>query len=487
MATVRSRAASTHPGVAPGLRLVLLVGAMLVLTLACEDETGDPFGPVEDPATGSVEVATSTTGSGLDPDGYTILIDGEPGPSIGINATSTLTTLTEGEHEVELHGIASNCVATAVNPRTVTVVGGESVTAVFTVSCENPSTSVDIVTLTTAATPLDLDPDGYEIWIDGRRNRTIGIDGTVIVDLTEGPHEIELKDVDAACSVVGTNPTTLTVEAKTGAEARPELRFEVGCAFVLREIVFTRYGSIVLMAADGSSPRPLTDSISATTPVWSPDGSKIAFGPELWCWFECDIRVMSADGGNVVDLTTTGTNDGPAWSPDGSRIAFTSWRSGNDDVYVMDADGSSQVRLTAEPSAEGSPAWSPDGSRIAYVSDWNGNADVYVMNADGSNATRLTFNPRFDGDPAWSPDGSTIAFTSDRNGNADVYVMNPDGSKLIRLTYEPDYEGQPSWSPDGSRIAFLRRGDIYVMDADGSDQTNLTNDPAFDMQPDWRR
>ena len=88
---------------------------------------------------------------------------------------------------------------------------------------------------------------------------------------------------------------------------------------------------------------------------------------------------------------------GPAWSPDGSRIAFTSQRDGNDEIYVMDADGSNQQRLTNDPAQDWWSSWSPDGFCIIFVSKRDRNCDViWVMDVDGSNQQRLTKGPAED-------------------------------------------------------------------------------------------
>ena len=87
----------------------------------------------------------------------------------------------------------------------------------------------------------------------------------------------------------------------------------------------------------------------------------------------------------------------------------------------------------------------PDGSRITFASDRDGKAEIYVMNADGSDQTRLTNNPANDGSPAWSPDGSRIAFTSDRDSNDEIYVMNADGSDQTNLTNNPAWDFSPDW------------------------------------------
>lgn len=138
-----------------------------------------------------------------------------------------------------------------------------------------------------------------------------------------------------------------------------------------------------------------------------------------------------------------------------------------------------------------SPASTDTIGQIAFVSDRDGNSEIYVMNADGSNQTRLTHNQAYDTNPTWSPDGRRIAFVSNRDGNEEIYVMDADGRNQIRLTYTTG-SNSPAWSPDGHRIAFSQYGDsggIYVMDADGTNQTRLFSDSAFALawSPDGRR
>jgi Tol biopolymer transport system component len=231
------------------------------------------------------------------------------------------------------------------------------------------------------------------------------------------------------------------------------------------------------------------------SPVWSPDGTKIAFvktdiSSDRDGYSE--IHVMNADGSNQTRLTKNSIEDkGPNWSPDGSKIVFSS---GND-IYVMIADGSNQIKLTDSPGGNSTPAWSPDGTKIAFSSGRDGNYEIYVMDADGGNQTKLTDNPTDDIGPQWSPDGSKIVFTSGNDIYVNIYVMNADGSNQTRLTNnnKPNSSSEPAWSPDGTKIAFTQRNTsfyahysaIFVIDADGSNQTRLTNNDNESDLPAW--
>ena len=271
-------------------------------------------------------------------------------------------------------------------------------------------------------------------------------------------------------------------------------------SFVSERNVGTRDVDISVANADGSGLRRLTRGPGVDcAPVWSPDGQKIAFqrllvrgeGDKI-VGFDFDVYVINADGSEEQNLTGDALSESPIWSPDGRKIAFRSGPDGNGGVYVMNADGSERRLLARNLNHV---AWSPDGRKILLVRGGAQgppatNAYAVVANADGSGLRTLTRIAAANGALAnWSPDGRKIVFVSARDGNLEIYVVNADGSELRNLTRHPGHDSDPEWSPDGKKIAFTtkREGnfEIYVMNADGSGQHNLTRNPAVNRFPVW--
>src|SRR5215216_2238931 len=297
--------------------------------------------------------------------------------------------------------------------------------------------------------------------------------------------------------------------------------------------------SIWSMNPDGSSPTRLTDDKSRTeklpdfspvydgSPVWSPDGTKIAFISNRDYLFS--LYVMNADGSNARLLANEPLEPAePAWSPDGGKIAFTAGVRGTigmsksfADIYVLNVEGSGLTQLTRDSGVNGSPSWSPDGKQIVFASnrDADGESRIWIMNVDGSNQRILPNSQNangtgfYGGQPAWSPDGTKILFTAyqacgDRAA-VSIYVTNLDGTNSRILTNDPNTCGwysSPKWSPDGTRIlaGFSLKTEttlepapqIVVMNADGSNQINISNRGKYvfnsglatfsDGQADWQ-
>jgi Tol biopolymer transport system component len=255
------------------------------------------------------------------------------------------------------------------------------------------------------------------------------------------------------------------------------------------KIVFERNGHIFVMNGDGANQTQLTTSAVDYQPVWSPDGTKIAFVSNRTPPYP-NIYVMNANGSNPVRVGTNGNGGGnhdPAWSPDGTKIVFVRDIDPSSKIYVMNANGSNPVRLTNTEAREYDPAWSPAGGQIAFVSRVADpvHIGIYVIDTDGSNPTDLTPTTIEATNPAWSPDGTKILFRKEDS----VYVMNRNGSQQTRLT-SSFYDRSPTWSPDCTKIAFCRGfyndADIFVMDANGTNRVNITNHLGSET-PDWQR
>ena len=175
------------------------------------------------------------------------------------------------------------------------------------------------------------------------------------------------------------------------------------------------------------------------------------------------------------------------YASDAPYIAFSSKRSGNYDIYIMDIKGKNLQNLTNSPTHEFQPTFSPDGQRMAYVSSrHDGYLEIYVMNLSTKVSHRLTNHPKHDANPAWSPDGRWIAFDSNRTGRYHIYKIEPDGENLQQLTHEGWDNYNAAWSPDSQFIAFGSfRSGIYIMDADGENPRRLPNQPRRGQVPSW--
>ena len=232
------------------------------------------------------------------------------------------------------------------------------------------------------------------------------------------------------------------------------------------------YYDIFVAPADGSGPVRLTYLENAGNPAWSPDGASITFVNDY-------LYTIGADGTGLRRLSDLVRAEAPVWSPDGRKIVFkvdtvTRW-----DLYVVNRDGSGLRRLTDD--ADEFPAWpsfSPDGTRIVYATNRDPACTaydcytLYVMDADGTHERKLTEGPVFYA--TWAPDGSRIAFSSSRGYEFDVYTIAPDGTGEQRLTYTAASESPPQWSPDSTQLVFTRNNSVYVMNRDGTGERFLT-------------
>lgn len=216
-----------------------------------------------------------------------------------------------------------------------------------------------------------------------------------------------------------------------------------------------------------------------------------------------DLYSIDVQRGTLVRLTDNSANDiSPTFISSTSQIGFVSDRSSSWNLYVMDTSGTNVMAITNNKDkamALDYPSWSPDGKLIgsSLVENCERPAtncyfDIYVMKADGTNLKNLTNTPapKSEWVPVWSPDGQRVAFASDRDGDSEVYIMDNDGSDLVQLTKNNGYDGHPRWSPDGNKLVFDtdRDGpdwDIYIMDADGRNPTSVTTNFTTDFSVSW--
>lgn len=204
-------------------------------------------------------------------------------------------------------------------------------------------------------------------------------------------------------------------------------------------------------------------------PRFSLQTTKIVYACFVDGLYQDEICLMNADGTNRVQLTSMrGTDYYPSLSPDGQTIVFSSQRGNNNfDIYAMTIEGNDIRQLTDTDADEYAPEISPDGSQIVYTHADEHRQSIWVMNADGTNPHRVSFGDYNDIDPSWSPTGAEISFTSNRAGANEVFIMNSDGSNVRQVTTGVSNGGRNDWSPDGKWITFYAgpgdRKEIYIV------------------------
>jgi TolB protein len=199
------------------------------------------------------------------------------------------------------------------------------------------------------------------------------------------------------------------------------------------------------------------------------------------------LQIADADGqGAVTALSSTEPIISPVWSPDGSKLAYVSFEKKKPVIYVHAlATGQRQVVANFKGS-NSAPAWSPDSRKLAVVLSKDGNSQIYAVNADGTGVQRLSQSSGIDTEPRYSSDGASIYFTSDRGGSPQIYRMSANGGEAQRVTFEGSYNVSPRPSADGKSLAFISRRDgrfqLAVMDL-ASKQVQILTDSTKDESP----
>lgn len=225
----------------------------------------------------------------------------------------------------------------------------------------------------------------------------------------------------------------------------------------------SRQGVFVLNS-DGTVLSQIAETMTRedSFPSLSPDETSVVFGGK-----DADIYLTDIENKILINLTYHPSFDRhPIWSPDGTKIAFESNRSGSFDLFIMDADGSNVLNILNTSDDESLGGWSPDGNRIIFTSlvilpgqegvPLSPSYSIRLVDLISGGVTTV-FDESQGGiskpdAPTFSPDGSKIAFQGIVNGQIAIYVIDIDGTDLRRITGDNYQSGYPVWSPDGETI-----------------------------------
>jgi hypothetical protein len=482
-------------------RQPLLVLAFLASWVACG---GDDL---VTPTTGELTVTVSTTGEDPDPDGYTLNLDGQPWTSIESNGTGTFT-VDEGDHTVELGGIAANCSVGGGRTRGVRVLADQDQSISFEVTCVSTAGGVKVTTTTTGPQP---DDDGYTVDLDASDPQAVGINAEVaFTGLTTGEHVVELQGVADNCTVAGDNPRGVTVVAGELAETV----FEVTCVatfggitvststtgpgtdgdgytarvddgeeqpiglngnFAFAEVVagthtVTLGGVAANCTVEGDNPRtvevPVGDPVAVAFRVSCTSGvqqwTTMTSGtnadlPDVWGTSATDMFVVGElpvdRNGDVASVILH--FDGATWAPQFTQVDLMLrgvWGSATNDVYAVGFDFAGDARMQRFDGTRWSevPGFAAGaGEELELFSLWGSSAsDIFTVGStfDGVDETSLIFHYDGSGWQRMTVTGPVAPSLTDVWGSSptDVYAVGRDAGSRNGVILH--YDGG-AWSP----------------------------------------
>ena len=313
------------------------------------------------PSTGSLELTTVTTGASLDPDGYTLDVDGGAAQPIGINATVSVASLTAGAHAVRLQGVSTNCTVGGDNPRAATVTAGSTVRLTFTIACLPSSGSLQVTTTTSGAPP---DPDGYSVSVDGGTAQAVAVAASVTFGgLEPKNHSVRLAGLAANCQVQGENPRDVTVVAGETATTT----FTVTCAPTTGTLELTVSGlpagtdAAVTVSGPGgfSAAVKTTTTLTALTPgTYTVAASDVVSGGTTYTTSPASRTVTVAAGATARVTVGYGPASGPSLNLriDGMELTQGVQTTAGDVPMVEDRDGFLRVFVVANEANTAAPS-----------------------------------------------------------------------------------------------------------------------------------
>jgi Tol biopolymer transport system component/serine/threonine protein kinase len=294
-------------------------------------------------------------------------------------------------------------------------------------------------------------------------------------------------------------------------------------AFIRRSSLVS--GDIYIVHATGGEPRRVTfDNEDITTCGWTADGREIIFSSNPVGRNASSLWRISASGGVAEQIAVAGydvisphvshqgnrlayvqqsgemniyrvvvsdrggfgpptkliastrNDSAPQFSPDGRRITFQSDRSGANEIYICDSDGSNTVQVTALQKSASHPAWSPDGRQICFDFVQERRAHVFVVSADGSLPRAMTAGDFDDFNGSWSSDGKWIYFTSNRNGTYQIWKTPAQGGEDVQVTRQGGFSALES--SDGKYVYYIKNppsAGIWRISVDGGEDVQLLN------------
>jgi hypothetical protein len=346
-------------------------------------------------STGTIEVLATASGSGSDPDGFSVLLDGADRGPVTPGGAAAFSQLPPGPHIIGLSGLAANCQVVGDNPRDVTVSAGQTAQVPFAVTCTAPAPSSGTLQISTTTSGADQDPDGYSIRIDNASAQPIGVNATLtLINLRAAPHSVRLLGLAANCSLSGANPAQVTVPDG----GTTSVAFSVTCT----PNTSPTGGIQVTVATTGTLP--------------DPDGYSV-----------------SVDGGTAQPIDVNGSRTFANLTP-GTHSVQLGGVAGNCSVA---GDNPRSVAVTAGQNAPVTfavtcPTPAPGTGSIRITAATTGSSpdrDGYAVSVDGGNAQPLDVNGSrtIDG---LEPRGHTVVL----GGLAPNCTLTGDNSRTVNVT-----------------------------------------------------